>query len=154
MSALLFPQGKQKRDQAQPGQDRRGGESRGRDFRPGLKTLFEPRSHADQEGKQRHVEEDYAKRFFGLGRDLHRRNCRTSVPDANLNRVIASNFEPRSSQMARRDYALIKVPLRVLCRLRGGNRSTLWEIRISVFFAAFCQNDMAQLAAALNFSVL
>jgi len=105
MSALLFPQGKQKRDQAQPRQDRRGGESRGRDFRPGLKTLFEPRSHADQEGKQRHVEEDYAKRFFGLGRDLHRRNCRTSVPDANLNRVIASNFEPRSSQMARRDYA-------------------------------------------------
>ena len=105
VSALLFPQGKQKRDQAQPRQDRRGGESRGRDFRPGLKTLFEPRSHADQEGKQRHVEEDYAKRFFGLGRDLHRRNCRTSVPDANLNRAIASNFEPRSTQRARRDYA-------------------------------------------------
>jgi hypothetical protein len=105
VSAPLFPQGKQKRDQAQPRQDRRGGESRGRDFRPGLKTFFEPRSHADQEGKQRHVEEDYAKRFFGLGRDLHRRNCRTSVPDANLNRAIASNFEPRSTQRARRDYA-------------------------------------------------
>jgi len=147
----LFPQGKQKRDQAQPRQDRRGGESRGRDFRPGLKTLFEPPSHADQEGKQRHVEEDYAKRFFGLGRDLHRRNCSTSVSDANLNRAIASNFKPRSTKRGTKRLCLIKLPLR---RPRGGNRSILWEIRIFVFFAAFCQNDMAQLAAALNFSVL
>jgi hypothetical protein len=27
------------------------------------------------------------------------------VSDANLNRAIASNFEPRSAQRARRDYA-------------------------------------------------
>jgi len=66
-SALFFRQGKQERDHAQCDQDCRDGKTRRGNFRPRMKIGFEPRRHADQEEKQRQVNENYAQRFFGFG---------------------------------------------------------------------------------------
>ena len=70
-SAPFLSQRKQKEDDADGRQNHRGGESRGRDFGPGMVVLLQVPGEADQETKKANAEHNQSDGSLIVGRDFH-----------------------------------------------------------------------------------
>ena len=70
-SAPFLSQRKKKQDDADGGQNHRGGEARGRDFGLGMVVLFKVPSEADQETKKANAEHNQSDCSLIVVRDFH-----------------------------------------------------------------------------------